>query len=420
MYNSKPSGNGTPYDSSSGFPPGSSSNFGPPSSTNAAPTPLHLYQQQKQQLAMQSQVASNGLYSNQGSNGSPYLSQPGASMYGQQQPQQQPQSSPFPTTSNPQYLYNNAQSLPPSSPYGASSSTSNLFQQQLAIQVANQPPAPTPSSRPNQQAQMLAAMQLRQQVNVAAQQPRYDTFQNQGLHQNQSPLTSSVPPPQHSMYSVSQPPTALAASVAPTPPPTGPNSLHQAQLQERFNAENPISGLTAEKFNALQPHQQLALRQYIAKQRALPQAQVGLGFPSAPSLSTPASSTSSSPTLNGASPGMGGPGNAGMGVGGSGIGNGLYSNSMYQRPTSQGPLGMANQPPMQLNQQQQQLQQHALQAMQMQATSNAFLKTLSDFYAQRGSNFPGPPAIEGRVLDLAKLYARELALQFGHQGVSKQ
>ncbi|KAL8283670.1 hypothetical protein RQP46_005465 [Phenoliferia psychrophenolica] len=141
-------------------------------------------------------------------------------------------------------------------------------------------------------------------------------------------------------------------------------SLPQQQLQQSYgqqpNATHPssqapsnalprnqdwasiVSGLTPEKFNALPPNQQAALREFITRQKMQQQqAQLGHGYPS-----SPAGSGGGSPAAGG-SPAL--------------------------------PSGQSQQ-------------------------SAAFMKALSDFHVRKGLTFNGPALVEGRMLDMSRLY----------------
>ncbi|GAA5856351.1 hypothetical protein JCM8547_000882 [Rhodosporidiobolus lusitaniae] len=312
----------------------------------AAQTP----QQQRPSSALsqqQFQVGGNNAYGQQQqsqANGgmtpaAMYAPQGGAGMapYVQQQPGQPFASSSagYGATAAPQ-PYQNAQGVV---------STSALLQQQLAQQAAmNQQGSPAPSSAPQ-----YASPHQNQQH---AYQQLYQSRQ-----QSQQPMNSAPSLPVPPTPSYSQPPPPTSTPSQPLSSSTGRSTMSVQEIQNALRGVQ-IQGMTPERFNTLQPHQQAALREYMSRTKAAQQAQLGLGMPSSPAsnASTP------SRTPNGS-------------AGGAGAGSSVQN--------------------------------------------NAFLKTLSDFYAKKGQPFAGAPMLEGRPVDLAKMFA-SVTKAGGYEAVTSQ
>ncbi|GAA6022215.1 hypothetical protein JCM10207_003945 [Rhodosporidiobolus poonsookiae] len=266
---------------------------------------------------------------------------PAAGMYGQPPAQGWPGQ----PGANPAYA-------PPPNPYGAAPapggypnpaapSTAGLLQQQLAQQAAMaQQGSPAHQAYLQSQAQLL---QARQQ----AQQP---------LPQQTLPSTPASQPSPFANANYAPTPSTSAAPAQPSPaypqsrPPNQPQSLQELQNILRGV---PLQGMTPERYNALQPAQQQALREYMVRQRAAQQAQLGLGMPGSPAA-TPSKPSPAAGTANGT------------------------PTAQTPRPTTAGA------PP--------------------QGQANPMLKVLSEFYAKQGLPFPGPPTVEGRQLDLARMF----------------
>ncbi|KAK4699692.1 SWI/SNF chromatin-remodeling complex subunit SWI1, partial [Phenoliferia sp. Uapishka_3] len=212
--------------------------------------------------------------------------------------------------------------------YGAPPQTSELLQNQLAQQAAMQ----------SQQRQLF-------------QQQQGGFSQPQPAHFPQ-PSQQFIGQPHHSHAS------QQSSSQSALPPPQGRNQ----------NWAAIVAGLTQEKFNALPPNQQAALREMITRQKMAQQASLGHGYPGSPAGS------------GGGSPGM--------------SGSPVAPPGGYSRPpqsTQQAPMGA---PP------QGQSQQNTM-----------FMKAISEFHQKKGTPFAGPPVVEGRVLDMSRLYT--LTMQSG-------
>ncbi|GAA5981334.1 hypothetical protein JCM10908_004072 [Rhodotorula pacifica] len=245
----------------------------------------------------------------------------------------------------------------PAAPFAAGGqpvSTSGLLQQQLAQQAAA--------------AQNYQAAQQLQNGGRPIPYPNQQPFL-----QNNQPTAYPPPPftPQNRSANAlgqntypGQTPSQASPSMATPTQRSGTQSMSQQDLQMALRGVS-LQGMTAERFAQLAPHQQAALRELMARQRAQQQqqAQIGLGTAAAtaphatPLRPPPAAIPTSTPTA---------------------------------APNRQPPPPMNTAPPASAPPSGPQL---------------AFLKTLADFYAKRGQTFTGPPTIEGRVLDLARMFA---------------
>ncbi|GAA5867955.1 hypothetical protein JCM3774_004736 [Rhodotorula dairenensis] len=242
---------------------------------------------------------------------------------------------------------------PPMTPFAAGGqpvSTSGLLQQQLAQQAAAAAAA-----------QNYQAAQQMQGAGRPVPYPNQQPFPpNSSAGYTQPPyVPQSRPPTAYPTATSAQasPPVAVAATLTPR---SGTQSMSHQDIQAALRGVS-LQGMTAERFAQLAPHQQAALRELMARQRAQQQqSQSGLGPPGAgpqatPLRAPPAAAPAPSP----------------------------LAPNRPQGASSAAPAPSA--PPS--------------------APQLAFLKTLADFYAKRGQPFAGPPTIEGRVLDLARMFA---------------
>ncbi|BGP04663.1 hypothetical protein NBRC10512_004979 [Rhodotorula toruloides] len=231
-----------------------------------------------------------------------------------------------------------------SAPYGAGSpavSTSNLLQQQLAAQQAAF--SQNPSAQQNQP--NLAQQQYMQSMQ---QQQMYQQARNAQQQQQQSSPFANP-----SLPSDSQPPSQPSQA---SPPPTAPQrppgqTMTQQEVQNALRGVN-LNGMTQERFQQLTPIQQAAIREVMmSRSRAQQQASLGLGMPGAGGVATPPRPAPTQP-------------------------NGLPTPAIGGTPSAPAP-----------------------------PQTNIFLKTLTEFYAKRGVPFAGPPTVEGRTIDLARMFA---------------
>ncbi|BGP44557.1 hypothetical protein JCM10450v2_000371 [Rhodotorula kratochvilovae] len=327
------------------------------SHTQAAYLNSAYAQQQQQQQQAGAQMNATAMFG---------AAQPGGAAPAQQQQQQQWQQ-----TGTQQYaqqgMYANAggaysgMSQPPS--------TASLFQQQLAQQQAMS------AGSPAQQTQQPNYQNLAQSQQAYAQQ----AYQQQQA-QAQAQARASQPPPPAQPPHPAQP---SAPQQAPSPyaqqprPPGQPQSMQD--LQATLRGVN-LQGMNTERFQQLTPAQQAAVREFLARSRQAQQAQLGLGMPGAAGSPSAAGSAASPPA---------------------------------RPPTAPG------QPQAQMNGAQAQVQAQAQRPgpapgtpAQGQGQANAysqqtavFLKTLAEFYNKKGVAFSGPPVIEGRQIDLARMFA---------------
>ncbi|BGP21557.1 ARID/BRIGHT DNA-binding domain containing protein [Rhodotorula toruloides] len=187
-----------------------------------------------------------------------------------------------------------------------------------------------------------------------AQQQYMQNMQQQQIYQqarNAQQQQHSYPFANPSLPANSQPPKQPSQA---SPPPTAQQrpsgqTITQQDIQNALHGVN-LNGMTQERFQQLTPIQQAAIREVMmSRSRAQQQASLGLGMPGA--TATPPRPTPAQPN--------GPPTPAAGGV-----------------PSTPVP-----------------------------PQTNVFLKTLTEFYAKRGVPFSGPPVVEGRTIDLARMFA---------------
>lgn len=246
-------------------------------------------------------------------------------------------------------------------PFAAGSqpvSTSGLLQQQLAQQAAAMA-AQNVNYHAGQQQQNAA------RPVYANQQPAYAASPGSGYPQQSfAPQQRQPGPPPlpgafmtPAAYPQSQPQQPVSATPAAA---TSASSMTSQELQEVLRGV-ALQGMTHERFGSLLPIQQAALRELMARQRAQQQGQLARGAPPAGPQGTPLRTM---PTNQGA-------------------------NGSSAAPNRPAPIPNGTPAP----------------AAPLSGPQLAFLKTLADFYAKRGQPFAGPPNIEGRVVDLARMFA---------------
>lgn len=194
------------------------------------------------------------------------------------------------------------------------------------------------------------------QPNLAQQQYMQSMQQQQMYQQAQNAQQQSSPFANPSLPASSQPlpPPTQASPPAPAQQRPPGQTMTQQEIQNALRGVN-LNGMTQERFQQLTPVQQTAIREVMmSRSRAQQQASLGLGMPGA--AATPPRSAQPQP-------------------------NGLPTPVAGGTPsTPAGPVPNAPQ-------------------------TNVFLKTLTEFFAKRGVPFAGPPVVEGRTIDLARMFA---------------
>ncbi|GJN92219.1 hypothetical protein Rhopal_005249-T1 [Rhodotorula paludigena] len=252
-------------------------------------------------------------------------------------------------------------------------STSALFQQHLAAQQAAMGSSPAPNAYQNLAQQQQAQQQYMQNPPQPFQQ------------------TPARPPPSNPAFSTPSYTPAPPQSAAPQQQQT-PSTYPQQQQQQQQRPPNQtmsnqelqaalrgvqLQGMTQERFQQLTPLQQAALREMMARSRAQQQAQLGLGMPGSPA----AAAATGSPAPSGS--GSATPARPPVAVSQA---NGVPAPPAAARPGQPGAAPQMSGPG--------QTQQNPM-----------FLKALLEFHAKRNVPFVGPPVVEGRTLDLARLFA---------------
>ncbi|GAA5947071.1 hypothetical protein JCM3765_002139 [Sporobolomyces pararoseus] len=238
-------------------------------------------------------------------------------------------------------------------------SSANLFQQQLAQQqrsVQNPPPQPSlnaiggNSYQSSAQAYMQSQQQLAQarqsQIPPSAPSPFPNTSQSPAASSSQLPSQQQVPP-----FPPQQQPAQQQRQLS------GPEIMH---LLRGIN----VNGMNPQIFATLTPIQQYAMREYISRGRiiqAQQQAQLGLGLPGSPVAPSPAQKP--------------------------------FNSSSQPSPLSNGSPAPAPLP------------SAGRTTQQPTASQIGFLKILGDFCSKRGIPFASSPVVEGRTLELPRLYA---------------
>ncbi|BGO96520.1 ARID/BRIGHT DNA-binding domain containing protein [Rhodotorula toruloides] len=229
-----------------------------------------------------------------------------------------------------------------SAPYGAGSPAVSTSNL-LQQQLAAQQAAfsQNPSAQQNQP--NLAQQQYMQSMQ---QQQMYQQARNAQQQQQQSSPFANP-----SLPAGSQPPSQTSQA---SPPPSSQQrppgqTMTQQEVQNALRGVN-LNGMTQERFQQLTPIQQAAIREVMmSRSRAQQQASLGLGMPGA--TATPPRPAPTQP-------------------------NGLPTPAIGGAP-----------------------------ATPAAPQTNVFLKTLTEFYAKRGVPFAGPPTVEGRTIDLARMFA---------------
>lgn len=226
--------------------------------------------------------------------------------------------------------------------------------------AAGSQPVSTSGLLQQQLAQQAAAAQSYQAGGRPIPYPNQQAFLqgNSAAGYPQPPFTpQSRPPNAYPAPTPSQAPPAMATPTHRSG--TQPMSYHDIQAALRGVS---FQGMTAEKFAQLPPIQQAAMRELLARQKAKQDSPPGPGASAAtPQAATPLRAPPAA--IPAPSP--------------------LMSSSRSQPASTSAPPPSA--PP--------------------NGPQLAFLKTLADFYAKRGQSFAGPPTIEGRVIDLARMFA---------------
>lgn len=252
-------------------------------------------------------------------------------------------------------------------------SSASLFQQQLAHQQRSAQNAPNPLAQQHAggnsyQSSAQAYMQSQQQL----AQARQGQAPPQSSNPSSFPASAQSPAPSSSQL----PPSASHAPSYPSQHLHDQPQQPQQQQQQQRQMSGPeimsiirgvnIQTMNPQVFATLTPIQQYAVREYIQRSRihqAQQQAQLGLGLPG-----SPASPSAQKPFPSSQNPASGSPAPLPATV-----------NRPQQIPQSQGGP--------------------------TQASQIGFLRILGDFCMKRGISLSKSPVVDGRTIELPRLYA---------------